>query len=182
MERIQAKDIMIRLNLYPHVSYKCSLRRAIIEMEKSQFEIEGRKSLPRVVLVFDEEYRLMGMVRRRDILRGLGPDAMQETRERTGESDPGVRRDLHPPGEAGRASLDDLCRRGERPVSEVMTPVRITLEHDVPLLEIANFMAINDVSIVPIMKGGEVIGMARSTDVLHMIAKVMIPAEELYGR
>jgi CBS domain-containing protein len=179
MEKLQAKDIMIQLDRYPHVTDKCSLKKAIVEMEKSQFEIHGRKSLPRVVLVFDEEYRLMGMVRRRDILRGLGPDAMQETRERTGERDPAVRRDLHSPGEAGRTSLAELNRRGERLVSEVMTPIRVTLEHDVPLLEVANFMAINDVSIVPILKNGEVIGMARSTDVLHLIGKAMISQREL---
>lgn len=179
MKRLKAKDIMIHLDRYPQVTNNCSLRQAIIEMEKSQFEVDGRKSLPRVVLVFDEQYRLMGMVRRRDILRGLGPDAMQETRERTGERDPGVRRDLHPPDEAGRTSFEELSQRGERPVSEVMTPIRVTLEHDVPLLEVANFMAINDVSIVPILKDGEVIGMARSTDVLHQIGKAMISPREL---
>lgn len=174
MENIHAEDIMIRLDSYPHVPHWFSLRQAIVEMEKTQFEVDGRKSLPRVVLVFDKEYRLIGMARRRDILRGLGPDAMQESRERAGEKDPGIKRDLRP-GEAGRhTTLEELAKRAERPVSDVMTPIRATLAADTPLMEVANFMAINDVSIVPIVKNGTVVGMVRSTDVLHWIAKAIM--------
>lgn len=174
MENIHAEDIMIRLDSYPHVPHWFSLRQAIAEMEKTQFEVDGRKSLPRVVLVFDKEYRLIGMARRRDILRGLGPDAMQESRERAGEKDPGIKRDLRP-GEAGRhTTLEELAKRAERPVSDVMTPIRATLAADTPLMEVANFMAINDVSIVPIVKNGTVVGMVRSTDVLHWIAKAIM--------
>lgn len=40
-------------------------------MEQGEFVIGGRKSLPRVALVFNEAYDLLGMVRRRDNLRGL---------------------------------------------------------------------------------------------------------------
>jgi CBS domain-containing protein len=174
MENIHAEDIMIHLDRYPHVPHWFSLRQAIIEMEKTQFEVGGRKSLPRVVLVFDEEYRLMGMVRRRDILRGLGPDAMQESRERAGEKDPGLSRDLRSPRAAGQTKIEEIRRRAERPVSEVMIPIRVTLGSDVPLMEIANFMVINDVSVVPIVKGGKVVGMVRSTDVLHRIGQAII--------
>jgi len=174
MENIHAEDIMIHLDSYPHVPHWFSLRQAIIEMEKTQFEVEGRKSLPRVVLVFDEEYRLMGMVRRRDILRGLGPDAMQEPRERAGEKDPGLKRDLRPSDAAAHTTLEELKKRAERPVSEVMNPIRVTLDADTPLMEVAYFMAINNVSVVPIVKNGTVVGMARSTDVLRRIGEAII--------
>ncbi len=179
MENIHAEDIMIHLDRYPHVPHWFSLRQAIIEMEKTQFEVGGRKSLPRVVLVFDKEYRLMGMVRRRDLLRGLSPDAMQESRERKGEEDPGIHRDLRSPNATTQGSIEELDLHAERMVSEIMTPIRVTLAYDKPLLEVANFMAINDVSIVPIIKDGAVVGMARSTEVLHRIAKLIIPPDEM---
>jgi len=178
MENLRAEDIMVHLDSYPHVPQWFTLRQAIIEMEKAQFEIDGRKSLPRVVLVFDDKYRLMGMVRRRDILHGLGPDAMQETRERKGEKDPGIKRDLRSPGASAGTTREELTNRAERLVSEVMTPIRVTLPHDVSLLDVAAFMATNDVSIVPILKEGAVIGVARSVDVLHRIARALLsPAE-----
>ena len=65
---------MIPLEHYPHIPYWFTLRQAMAEMESSQLEFEGRKSLPRGLLVFDERYQLLGMVRRRDILWGLEPD------------------------------------------------------------------------------------------------------------
>jgi CBS domain-containing protein len=171
MDNIQAEDIMIALDSYPHVPYWFSLRQAIVEMEKAQLEVDGRKSLPRVVLVFDEQYRLMGIVRRRDILRGLGPNAMQESKERAGETDPRIKRDLRAPDAAGRASIEDIRRRAERPVNEVMTPIRVTLASDTPLMDVANTMVVHNVSIIPILKDGAVVGVVRSTDVLHRIDK-----------
>ena len=74
MDLKRAGDLMIPLDKYPHLPYWFTLRQAIAEMEKSELEIQGRKSLPRLVLVFDETYKLLGMVRRRDLLRGLEPD------------------------------------------------------------------------------------------------------------
>jgi len=42
-------------------------------MEEAEIEVEGRYSLPRVILVTDQKGQLVGHVRRRDILRGLEP-------------------------------------------------------------------------------------------------------------
>jgi CBS-domain-containing membrane protein len=179
MEDIHAEDIMIPLDAYPHVPHWFSIRQAIIEMEKAQFERDGRKSLPHYVLIFDDEYRLMGLAKRRDMLRGLGPNALQDKKEKRGEKDPGIRRDRQPGDDASHASVKDLSKRAEMPVSEIMTPVRATLEHDVPLLEVADFMVVNDVSIVPVLKDGAVIGVVRSTEVLHRIAKKIISPSEL---
>ena len=74
MEMKRAGDIMIPLDEYPHLPYWFTLRQATVELEKSEVEIHGRKSLPRAVLIFDEKYQLMGMARRRDIMRGLEPE------------------------------------------------------------------------------------------------------------
>jgi len=67
----EAGDFMIPLDEYPHIPYWFSLRQTIAELENAELDIEGKKSLPRWVLVFDEKYQLMGTVRRRDILRGF---------------------------------------------------------------------------------------------------------------
>ena len=63
MEMKRAGDIMIPLDEYPHLPYWFTLRQATVELEKSEVEIDGRKSLPRAVLIFDEKYQLMGMAR-----------------------------------------------------------------------------------------------------------------------
>jgi len=143
-------------------------------MEKTQLEVGGRKSLPRVVLVFDEKYRLMGMVRRRDILRGLGPDAMQETLERIGESDPGLQRDRHPGKSGGQSMLADIRTRSDRPVRDVMTPIRVSLQSTDAIMEIITVMVMNDISMVPVLEDDVIIGVVRSADVLHQIGKLII--------
>ncbi len=173
MDDITAETLMIPLDSYPHVPYWFTLRQAIVEMEKTQLEVEGRKSLPRVVLVFDEEYRLIGMVRRRDILRGMSPDAMQESIERRGEQDPGLTRDRRPAESSGGSTLDEIRTRAERPVQEVMTPIRISVPHDARLMEIIQVLVVNDASLVPVLKDNLVSGVIRSTDVLHAIGKLI---------
>ena len=65
MNLYRAGDIMIPLNKYPHIPHWFTMRQALAEMEHTELEIGGRGSLPRVVLVFDEEYALLGIVRRR---------------------------------------------------------------------------------------------------------------------
>ena len=71
-----AKDIMIPLNKYPHIPHTLTLREAVAEMELSVVEVGGLKSLPRALLVFDDDQQLLGVVRRRDILRGLDPSPL----------------------------------------------------------------------------------------------------------
>ena len=73
MDNVRVSDVLIPLDKYPHLPYWFTLRQAMAEMEGAQLEIRGRTSLPRMILVFDEKYQLMGMARRRDILRGLEP-------------------------------------------------------------------------------------------------------------
>ncbi len=173
MEDIRAEDIMIPLDSYPQVPCWLSLRQAIAEMEKTQLEVEGRKSLPRVAFVFDEQNRLMGMIRRRDILRGLGPDAMQEPIEREGERDPGIKRDLQSPDLTGRPSLDELRKRADRPVRDVMIPIRVSLSNRTPLVDIVRVLVMSDISVVPILKDNVVVGVVRSADVLYWMGKLI---------
>ncbi len=171
MEEVTADAIMIPLDSYPHVPYWFTLRQAIAEMEHAQLSVGDRKSLPRVVLVFDEEYRLIGVVRRRDILRGVSPDAMQESIERDGERDPAVKRDLHL---ATKTDQDEIRKRAERPVQEVMIPIRVSVPADTPLMRVIQTMVVNDISLIPVIKDGVVAGVVRSVDVLRVVGELVI--------
>ena len=71
MKNVTAGDIMIPLDKYPHIPYWFSVREAIAIVYHSELEINNRTSPARAALVFNEEYNLLGVVRRRDILSGL---------------------------------------------------------------------------------------------------------------
>jgi len=168
----RAGEIMIPLEKYPHIPYWFTLRQAMAEMEHSVLEFNGRQSLPRVVLVFDEKYRLMGLVRRRDILRGLEPEFLihKSVDERKRLFDV----DISP--EHWEISLEQILegtrKRAERKVSEIMRPIECTTEHDNNVFELIYEM--NRVNLLPVMKEKRVVGVVRSVDVFHAVSSLIL--------
>ena len=67
------REIMVPLAKYPCIADTDTLRQAIDEMMKVQILRQQQATLP-VALVFDRGFHeLLGMLRRRDIMRGLEP-------------------------------------------------------------------------------------------------------------
>ena len=73
IEMKRVGDIMIPLNSYPSVRMDETLQVAIAVIEDAELEVGLRRSLPRALLVFDISGDLVGVVRRRDLMRGLEP-------------------------------------------------------------------------------------------------------------
>ncbi len=174
MEKVHAGDIMIPMDEYPHIPYWFTLRQAIVEMEGSELERNGRKSLPRVVLVFNEKYELLGMVRRRDILRGLEPEFLSQ-------KPLSYRRklfDVRVDPDLSELSFDKVIagvrERAERPVSEIMIPIEVTVDYDDHIVKVIYEMNLHNLSILPVLKDNKVIGVVRTVDVFHEIAKSVL--------
>jgi CBS-domain-containing membrane protein len=174
MENIRAKDVLIPIDQYPHIPYWFTLRQAMMLIETSELERDGRKSLPRVVLVFDEKYQLMGMVRRRDILRGLEPDFLSQ-------KPISYRRklfDVKVDPNLSEISFDKIIfgvrERAERPVSEVMIPIEATVDYEDHIVKVIYEMNQHDLSILPVLKDNKVVGVVRTVDVFHEIAKSVL--------
>lgn len=173
-EMKRAGQIMIPLEKYPHIPYWFTLRQAMAEMEHSILEIAGRQSLPRVVLVFDEKYRLMGLIRRRDILRGLEPEFLLEksTKERRELFD------LHTAPGRWEISIEKILegtrKRAERQVSEIMRPIEQTSDFNDHVFQVIYEMNINSVNLMPVMKEGRVVGVVRSVDVFREISRFIL--------
>lgn len=170
----RAGDLMIPLDQYPHLPYWFTLRQAIAEMEQSEFDIEGRKSLPRVVLVFDEKYQLLGTVRRRDILRGLEPSFLASgvRSERAPLAASGFGADLL--GGSQEEILAGIRERAERQVRDVMRPIAATADYDLSLMQLIYAMVSNDQHLLPVLKDGSVVGVVRTVDVFHEIAQLLL--------
>ena len=167
-----AGEIMIPLDQYPHLPYWFTLRQAIAEMEQSEFDVGGRKSLPRVVLVFDEEYRMLGIVRRRDILRGLEPTFLSQPTEGAREF-----KELRDPNLAEVSFdrlVDGIRERAERPVRDVMLPIKATADFDDHIMKLIYVMVANDLHLLPVLKDGSVAGVVRTVDVFHEVAQLLL--------
>ncbi len=174
METKRAEEIMIPLDRYPHIPYWFTLRQAIAELRASQIEVQGRKSLPRAVLVFNKAYELLGIVRRRDILRGLEPSFLAaesvEYRRRLFE----VKIDPNLSELSSEKMMRGIREQAERPVSDVMLPIAATVDHDDHIMKIIYEMVKNDMSMIPVLKEDRVVGVVRSVDVLHEISDIVL--------
>lgn len=173
MENVRAGDIMIPLDRYPHIPYWFSLRQAIVEMEKSEIDRDGRKSLPRAVLVFNEAYELLGLVRRRDILKGLEPKFMVvkplEYRKKLF--------DVQVDPNLSLLTSDDLLKgvleQSDRPVSDIMAPIEHTVQFEDHVFKVVYEMNQFKMNLVPVVKGEAVVGVIRTVDIFHRVAKML---------
>ncbi|GAB4348776.1 MAG: hypothetical protein Kow0099_31520 [Candidatus Abyssubacteria bacterium] len=169
-----AGDIMIPLEKYPHVSITTPIRDVIALMEKSQIEVEGRKSLPRVVLVFDELNQLAGLVRRRDIMRALEPSYLTHRPMDYRKKLFDVKVDPNLVEMAYEKITKGLDKRSQRPVSEAMLPIIATVDYEDHIVKVIYEMVDNNTSLLPVLKQGKVVGVVRSVDVLHEVALILL--------
>ena len=179
MEIKRAGDLMIPLDEYPHIPFWYSLRKAMDELEKYEFEIEGRRSLPRVLMVFNEKYQLLGIVRRRDIFRGLDPDALSQLLVKTRKEASGSK-DEHARSETAFKKLaDKLEKRSTQPVTDVMQRIQVTVNFDDHFIKVISQTVNSDLSLLPVVKEGEVVGVIRTVDLFSELMKLMPPKETL---
>jgi len=174
MEMKRAGDIMIPLDEYPHLPYWFTLRQATAELEKSEVEIDGRKSLPRVVLIFDEKYQLMGMARRRDIMRGLEPEFLMSRPIESRKTLFDVKVDPNLSELSYDKLLQGMRRQAERPISDVMRPILATVDFEDHLVKVIYEMVDRGVSVLPVLKEGKVVGVVRSVDAFREIAEILL--------
>jgi len=174
----RAGDIMIPLDEYPHIPHWFTLRQAVVEMEKSELDRDGRRSLPRALLVFDEKYQLLGIVRRRDILRGLEPKYLKTmpVTHRKRMFDVEANEDLLELS-SGRFS-EALEQQAEQLVSEIMQPVAATVDIDDHIAKVIYKMISRDLNLIPVLRGDTLVGAVRSVDVFHEVADMLIKHKE----
>jgi len=169
----QVREIMIPVERYPSVRDRAPLREAVAVIESAHLEVERRRSLPRVVLVFDEIHVLVGYLRRRDIMRGLVPRFLLGTPLDYPRKlfDVGIDPNL---SELSYDRLSQAVREhGERPVSDVMRPIETTLSADDHVLKAVNEMISLDLALIPVLDQGEMVGVVRSVDAFHELATLL---------
>ncbi len=174
METKRASDLMIPLSEYPHMPYWFTLRQAMATLRSSRIEVEGRVSLPRAFLVFNEAYELLGVVRRRDILRGLEPRFLEQKRRGYPQKLFEVKADPDFIELSHGSVTSQIKERAERPVGEVMQPIKVTLQHDDHLMKIIYEMVENNLSMIPVLRDGSVVGVVRSVDVLDEVSRLAL--------
>ena len=174
MKDIRAKDVLIPLDKYPHVPYWFTLRQAMVEIVSAEIDIHGHKSLPRAVLIFNEAYQLIGMVRRRDILKGLEPKFLLERPLQYRKKLFDVQVDPN----LSLLSSDDFWKgvqeQAERPVSDIMIPIERTVESGDHIFKVIYEMNEYDLHLMPVLENKQVVGVVRTVDVFNAVYKLVM--------
>jgi CBS domain-containing protein len=160
-----AKDMMIPLEDYPHIPYWFTLRQAMAIVREAAIRFEGQFE-PRAVLVFDEKYQLMGILTLRDIITGLEPKFLQETGL--------IKMDPNLTVLMGNFYGPKMKEQSQRPVSEVMSPAKVTVNAEDPITKPLYVMIKENVGLIPVMQGGKVAGMLRLHDLFGEISKMVL--------
>ena len=172
-EMKRAEEVMIPLDKYPHVPYWYSLREVIAVMERATFEVNNRQSIPRVVLIFDEQYRLLGLARRRDVLRGLEPTFLESKSLQYRKKLFDVAVDPNLSELRWDHVVKGIREQKTRPVSDVMRPIEAILDASDHVIKAVYEMVTLDVSPIPGLKDGRVVGVVRTVDVFQELARLL---------
>jgi CBS-domain-containing membrane protein len=156
MESIKkVKDLVIPLSEYPHMPYWATLKEAIVQLNVAH------ETGHHTVLVFDEAYKLVGMLLQKDILKGLVPKFAQHHEE-------GV-----------PIAWDDLLKAGSerrlsRPIKEFMSEVVARLDADDSILKASHILLHNDAYLLPVIDKKKLIGVVRMGDLFHEITNAIL--------
>jgi CBS domain-containing protein len=156
---------MIPLQDYPHIPHWFTLRQAVAMVRESALKYPGTLQ-PRAVLVFNEKYQIVGMLTLRDILKGLEPGFLKESE--VIKADPAlamVMGDLFGPG---------MKKQAERPVGEVMSPIKVSVRGDDSLAKALFLMIKEGVGLMPVIDDNRVLGMVRLTDLFLEVSQAIL--------
>lgn len=179
----KAGEVMIPLSQYPHVLYNVSILEAMRKMASTGFDVHGYKSLPRFVLVFNENRELLGMVRRRDFFRGLEPEKLAgmlppKMRKSSGRyKKPEESQPAADDSQEDRSAYDRFVRealaKSSRPVSDVMSPIHAVADYDEDIVTVILKLVENNLSFIPVIQGGQVVGVVRTVELLYEMCEVL---------
>jgi CBS domain-containing protein len=161
----KVQEVMIPLQDYPHIPHWFTLRQAVAMVRESAIKYAGVFEL-RVVLVFNEQYQIVGLLTLRDLLKGLEPGFLKETD--LVKVDPElaiVMGDLFGPG---------MKKQAERPVSEVMSPIKVSVKPDDSLAKALFLMIHENVGMMPVIGDNRVLGMVRLTDLFQEVSQAIL--------
>ena len=171
-------DVMIPLSEHPHVPYWLTIRQAMVVLREIAVEQEHGKYFEPMLLVFDETYRLLGILRRRHLLAAIEPKLLDPTA-------------FHLAG--GQCLFDELtdeeCRgrclqedlfggAGEdaspMKVGDIMTPIKASAAPDDCIIKALYTMIQADVGLLPVMDEEKVLGVVRWSNLFNEVIGMLL--------
>jgi len=151
---------------YPHMPYWFTIRQAAGIMKKSVADAQ-KCIYPLVILVFDEKYTLIGTLSINNLMKGLVRTGSTST---LAEAATAFERDI-PPEIAASFKSGKIKEASERPISEIMEPVKILIGLDTALDKAAYLMECANLDLLPVLENSnKLAGVLRLKEVFQEIS------------
>ena len=167
MPQKTARDLAVPLEKYPHALETQTLREAVQLLETESIHFDGSVSMPRILLVFNDSHELVGMVRRRDILRGLEPRIPAELDVSHPEAHIEPEIDPHLTELLNHDADDRFRRQLDSPIADVVRELPGRVAADDSIMRVVRELVGKDTHIAAVLDDGEVIGVVRTLDLLR---------------
>ena len=148
------KELVTPLENYPHLPYWATLKEALIQLGSALEDGINR------VLVFNEAYKLIGILTPSDILRGIEPTFGQCFKERA---------------EFWSDLLSTATNeRMMEPVKRFMSPARVAIDAEDSLFKALHIMVSEKQPLLAIQEHGKIIGVIKLDDVFREIVEQLL--------
>jgi CBS domain-containing protein len=170
---VRARDVMIPMGKYPAVSVNDSLAEAARVLSDWHIDMHGSVSMPRIVLVMSADGDLVGIVRRRDILRGLAPSFLVSSVSEHPETMLDFEIDPNLTELLSHRAEEKLRAQAETLVGEIADPIPTTIHAEDPLIRVIQEMVRHDQSLLPVLEDDHVVGVIRTVEVLQAVSDML---------
>jgi CBS domain-containing protein len=169
---------MLPIENYPSCPGTCTIREAIVALSASSVRLEdGHFVMPRYLLMRDGNHELVGVVSRRELLKGLVPH-LREDRESARHIQTWVPFGGKTPSELfirwtslfSKAALD----ASRESVKTVMAPIRGTVQIDDSLSSVITTMLSHGIDLVAVLDGTRVVGVVLMTEIFDIVAQFIM--------
>jgi Mg2+/Co2+ transporter CorC len=178
MEKMKMRDLMVPVEKFPKISDRVSFYEALSALERAQETFLAGKSEQRILLVENEEGKVIGKLSPIDLLRGLernyGRVNFEETLKHLGYDY--VMSSMQKDYQLWENPFKDLCRKASdvhikdfiKPPSEGQM-----VSLDDSLAKCFHMFVMNRHDALFVLKGDQIVGLLRFTDVYRKASQVM---------
>lgn len=170
-------DVMLSLDEYATITSGCTIREALIALNKAQLGLTYDRHQHRSVLVLDESGTVVGKLTHWAILRSLDPGLLQRedlaSLDRAGLSSVFIDRLRYQTRTFG-GSLNRMCRVAARvKVEDAMVPVTESISENASLSEAIRQLVLLHTQSLLVHGRGKVVGILRLSDLFEEVADRM---------
>ena len=178
MEKMHVRDLMVPADRFPKISYRTSFYEAVRALEIAQQKYMAGEAEQRILLVEDDEHRIMGKLSPIDLLRGLetnyGRIVAENTLSRFGFSN--IWKTLQEDYNLWGNPFHDLCRKA----AEVHVKDFLKSPAEGQIVAVDDLMAtcfhlfvMNRHDSLFVVDGEQIVGLLRFSDVYLEVSRTM---------